>query len=166
MFTRHWRRNSLRDEGGGNPLHTLPSRMFHKNTGSGFRSADWGSDGNNWMLTWWWLLNVSLREAGSTPVFKHNRQHLLFKLTSVSISFYITMHGRDNDYYKIVGHWRHRSALLKMSYIIIFITEHGWNSTECSAVNTVHLTRFFSPLLLRGHKVTLQAKVSYWCFWD
>lgn len=131
-----------------------------------FRSADWGSDGNNWTLTWWWLLNVSHREAGSAPVFKHNRQHLLFKLTSLSVSFYITMHGRDNDYCKIVGHWRHHSALLKMSNIIIFITEHGWNSAECSAVNTVPLTQFFSPLLLRGHKVTHQAIVSYRCFWD
>lgn len=130
-----------------------------------FRSADWGIDGNNWTLTWWWLLNVSLREARSAPVFKHNRQHLLFKLTSLSVSFYITMHGRDNDCCKIVGHWRQHSALLKMSYIIIVITEHGWNSAECSAVNTVHLTRFFSPLLLRGHKVTHQAIV-YQCFWE
>lgn len=142
-----------------------PSRCSIKNR-KRFTSADWRSDGNNWTLTWWWLLNVSLREAGSAPVFKHNRQHLLFKLTPLSVSFYITMHGRYNDYHKIVGHRKHHSALLKMSYIIIFITEHGRNSAECSAVNTVHLTRFFSPLLLRGHKVTLKAIVSYRCFWD
>lgn len=52
MFTLHWRRKALRDEGGGNPLHTLLSRMSHKSSMM-FRSADWGSDGSHWTSTWW-----------------------------------------------------------------------------------------------------------------